>query len=625
MCGIFGIFTKEKSLENIKICIKSLKFLEYRGYDSSGICYKYNNKYDIFRKKGKIVNLENEIMMSYCNPTNLVIGHTRWATHGKPDDKNAHPHYSNNKIIYLVHNGIIENYDELKKILLDNNYKFYGKTDSEILANFIEYVYLNNKNEDFVDILKLVFKDIVGTYGLIIINKNIDDKIYVLRNGSPICVGSNDSKYYISSDHYSFINYCDNMIHLKDNQLMEIDINKTSKLYELDKKEFIIPSYEKIDTKIINENLGKQGFEHYMLKEISKQKESLENCMRGRIKNNKVKLGGLELKYENINIKSKLLNCKNILICACGTSLHSAHIGKYILEELTNIQVSIEQASEFRYRKANINKDTILIVVSQSGETSDTLGALRKGLEKNLLCLSICNIVGSTISREAHGGIYLHVGPEIGVASTKAFSGQICAFYMMSIYLAQLHNINEDICIDLLKNLEKIPSLIENLIKNCQENIKEICKFYKNSKHMLCLGRGFNYPVALEGSLKIKEVSYIHAEGYSAAEMKHGPIALIDENMPVIFIAIDDSVFKKVKSNIQEVKSRGGKIILITNKPEEYIKDLYDHKIVIPKTQEQLYPFLTVIPFQLLSYYLALENNCDIDKPRNLAKCVTVE
>ena len=619
MCGIFAIISKKK--HKLLTILNSLKKLEYRGYDSSGISFLKDNSIETIRSKGPICNLEEK-----CNlelETKLAICHTRWATHGIPNESNAHPHISNNGNIIIVHNGVLENYESIKKILLENKYSFNSETDTEIIANFIQYFNDQNPKNEFLENLKGALDLMVGTFGLVLINKEKNILICVSKS-SPIVIGIENETYYISSDYYSFLSHTKNVITLKDNQIAVIsndnlfikDLSNNLKTYD--------PIIEKIDVNL--NNLEKEYFDHFMLKEIYQQGKSINNCIRGRVTlSEKIILGGLEKYIDNIKYIDIIAKSKKIIFIGCGTSLHAAMIGKYIIEELAEISVEYEQASEFRYRKFIKQNDSVYIFLSQSGETSDTIEALKMVKKYNIPIIGICNVVGSQISRLTDAGIYLHVGPEIGVASTKAFTGQLCVLYMLAIKLAEIKKINLDLAEKIKNNLLEIPNYYSNIIDNYSDFIKEKSKVFKFCSNFLFLGRGYNYPIALEGSLKLKEISYIHAEGYSASEMKHGPIALVDNQMPVVFIAIQDELFSKIKTNINEIKSRKGTLIIITNENVNEFDSISDFVIKLPKIQNQLYPFLTILPLQLMSYYIAIEKDCNVDRPRNLAKCVTVE
>jgi len=624
MCGIFGILSKHNF--KFKDCVKALKKLEYRGYDSAGVAYMMNSNIEYLKKKGKINNLER---FKDDFESNMFISHTRWATHGKPSDVNSHPHLSMDNSIALVHNGVIENYEYLKKKLINLGYHFKSETDSEVLVNFIHYINKKNPESDFVSNLSIALKLVTGAFGILIINNNYPNKMFIAKKGSPISIGMSKDSFFISSDYYSFAEYTKDVLYLNDNEIAQIDcIQKNMKdcikIHNFTNNLNIKLEFQKIEIDLIE--LEKETFSHFMLKEIMKQKQSLNDCFRGRIikdeANYSIKLGGLETLYHNIPIIDILTKAKHILICACGTSLHSAYLAKYIIEELADISVLVEQASEFRYRKLSLPEGTIGLFISQSGETKDTLEALRLCKSKELLTIGICNIVGSSISRESHGGIYLHIGPEIGVASTKAFTAQIGVLYLLALKLAINKKINLDKVQKIIEDMFRLPDLVEKTISDLETECKDLAKIYKFANNFLFLGRGYNYPIALEGALKLKEISYIHAEGYSASEMKHGPIALIDRMMPVVIICTQDKIYEKVKTNLEEVKARGGSIIIITNKSNQEFKE---NVLKVPDIDEILYPFLTTIPLQLISYYIALGRGCNVDQPRNLAKCVTVE
>ena len=623
MCGILGFISINK-INGLPLCIKALKKLEYRGYDSAGIAYIIDNKIKYIKKKGNIKQLESIIPENIS--TNIAISHTRWATHGAPSDINSHPHTTTDNTLSIVHNGIIENYSTIKQQLIKENYHFSSETDTEVLINFIHYINTNNPSNSFIKNLEITLNLVEGAYAIIVLNQETPNTLYIAKKGSPLSIGKSDDTIYISSDYYAFAEHTTNILHLEDNQIASIN-NLDIVMHDFKTNKIITPEFNHLN--ITLHQLEKDTFSHFMLKEIMKQSESLNDCFRGRlIKNGKkydIKLGGLETLYKDKPIINILAKTKKILICACGTSMHSGLIGKYIIEELTGINVEVEQASEFRYRTHALLPNTVVMVISQSGETADTLEAMRICKNKGLLCLGLCNVVGSSISRETHGGVYLHIGPEIGVASTKAFTAQLGVLYIIAIKIALLKKKNILKCQQIIADLLKLDKLIEEIINKNLDQLKLLAKIYKFTQNCLFLGRGFNYPVALEGALKLKEISYIHAEGYSAAEMKHGPIALIDKMMPVIIICIQDKIYSKVKNNLLEVKSRGGSIISITNYNNPELDELSEYVIQIPTIQECLYPFLTIIPLQLLSYYIALERGCNVDQPRNLAKCVTVE
>jgi len=592
MCGIIGYVGKDNC---IPILINGLKRLEYRGYDSVGISIIENNEIKTFKKKGKIKDFIVQEIYS-----NIGIGHTRWSTHGEPSDINAHPHNDCKNNISIVHNGIIENFESLKKFLIDRGHNFKSETDSEIIAHLIEEFY----NGNLTNAVKKSLLELEGTYGLLIVSKT-DNKIIAARKGSPLVFGIKYDGYFISSDTSAIVENTKNVIYLLDEDVLEISHDGYI-LSNLKDSTIIDREIEKIEWDL--EQIEKKGFKHFMLKEIYEQPESIKNTLRGRIKDDEIKI------TVNLN-KEFIKNLKKIIIIACGTSWHSALIGKRIIEKNCNIPVEVDYASEFRYRNPIINENDLIIVISQSGETADTLGALREAKKKGAKTLGIVNVVGSTIARECENGIYLHAGPEIGIASTKAFTSQVVALIILSLYF----NKNEKI----IEEIKKISDLVKKILDN--NHIREIAEIYYKKNNFLYLGRGINFPVALEGALKLKEISYIHAEGYPAAEMKHGPIALIDEYMPVVVIANKNEVYDKILSNIQEIKARKGKIIAIADEDDEDIKNKVNHVIYVPKVIEELSPIVNVIPLQLLAYYMADLRGCNVDQPRNLAKSVTVE
>lgn len=608
MCGIVGYIGPKNALN---VLMHGIKRLEYRGYDSSGIAFFENGSLRCEKAVGKIAMLEEKLSGHVCI-SHAGIVHTRWATHGAPTFENAHPHFDCHNEIAVVHNGIIENYDYLKLKLQQNGHTFKSQTDTEVLAHLIEEHYLDNLETAVMEALKKV----EGTYGLAAISSKDPEKIVAARNGSPLILGIGDHEYFITSDVSASLEHTREVMYLDDNEIAILTPEgyKTKTIQN-------IPTYKKTEEVLWNiDMIEKGGYKHFMLKEIHEQPQALLNLMRGRVDGNRgpIKLGGL------INREKELLEAKRIIIIACGTSWHAGLVGEYMLEELVRLPVEVEYASEFRYRNPIIEKNTIVIAISQSGETADTLAAMRQAKGKGAAMLSICNVVGSSIAREAGSGIYLHIGPEIGVASTKAFTAQIAAFYLFSFYLLLLKNKDYSIPPEMISAIRTIPDKIQTILDR-EKEIEEIAKIYKDTNHALYLGRGFNYPVALEGALKLKEISYIHAEGYPAAEMKHGPIALIDKNMPVIFIATKDSTYGKILNNIEEVKSRGGKVIAIATEGDRKIAEKVDHVFHIPETIGVLIPILSVIPLQLLAYHMAVLRGCDVDKPRNLAKSVTVE
>ncbi len=612
MCGIVGYIGKKQALPFL---IDGLKKLEYRGYDSAGFCVVNDNNFYVLKKKGKVKELENKINQQEVLG-NMGIAHTRWATHGEPNEVNAHPHLDCNGNIVIVHNGIIENYNVLKELLKKEGHKIISQTDSEIIAHLIEKFYgesrefLRSKTPDCEDLEKAVVKAIKlieGTYGLLVIDKN-NEKIVAVKRGSPLIIGIGNKEMFIASDVSALLNQTRKVIYLDDNEMAIVK-----------KDSYVVKNLygKKVDKKIDNikwtiQETEKKGFKHFMLKEIFEQPEAIENTIRGRIKNNKIKL--------SINLNLNSIN--RIIITACGTSWHSALMGKYLIEKIAKTPVEVDYASEFRYRNPIIKSNDLVIVVSQSGETADTLAALMEAKSKGAKTLGIINVVGSTIARQVDSGIYIHAGPEIGVASTKAFTCQVTALILLALYLKQTKK--ESIDKKILEELIKIPKKIREILKKSDE-IRKLAKIFKNSKNFLYLGRNLNFPVALEGALKLKEISYIHAEGYPAAEMKHGPIALIDKDMPVVFIAPQDDTYKKILSNMEEIKARKGNIIAIINKDDAKVSELAKYIIKIPKSIDYFSPILNTIPLQLLAYHIADLKGLNVDKPRNLAKSVTVE
>jgi glucosamine--fructose-6-phosphate aminotransferase (isomerizing) len=608
MCGIVGYLGTN---EAVPILLKGLKRLEYRGYDSAGIAVINENGIEVVKEVGKIRNLET--ILTTKQPKGVIgIGHTRWATHGQPNQVNAHPHSDQSGNVVLIHNGIIENYSVLKKSLELKGHIFKSETDTEIIAHLVEENYEGDLEKAFrISLLKLE-----GTYGIALISKHEPDKIFVARKGSPIVIGVGKGEFYVASDVTPLIPHTRNVFYLEDDEMAIISesgiITKTihNKLIEkkLEKVTFELSSIEK------------EGFDHYMLKEIFEQPKTIMDCMRGRLirEEGLVKLGGLA------EIEEKLINASKIYFTASGTSWHAALIGEYLIEEYCRIPVEVEYASEFRYRNPVIQSNEIVFAISQSGETADTLAALREGKHKGATVLGIVNSVGSTIARETDSGVYIHAGPEIGVASTKAFTSQVTAIILITLMIARRRHMSVVQGKQLIDDLLLVPEKVEKILAQ-NDNIREMAKEYKDERNFLYLGRGYNFPVALEGALKLKEISYIHAEGYPAAEMKHGPIALIDDNMPVVFIATKDAIYEKVISNIEEVRARKGRVICIANEGDVKIKQYADHVIYIPETLQAISPLLTVIPLQLLAYHIAVLRGCNVDQPRNLAKSVTVE
>ncbi|RJQ31416.1 glutamine--fructose-6-phosphate transaminase (isomerizing) [Candidatus Parcubacteria bacterium] len=612
MCGIVGYIGKRKKI--YPVLLNGLKRLEYRGYDSAGIALVCGGKIVIKKKVGKIAELEKAVGKK-LSTGELGIAHTRWATHGGVTDANAHPHFDCKKNIAIVHNGIIENYKVLKELLEREGHKFVTQTDSEVLAHLIEKY--NDKVKDLAKATRMALKQVVGAYGLIVMSQYEPDKLVVARKGSPVAIGIGENEYLVASDATPILEYTKKVIYLDDEEIGIINHNGY-KVVNLENNG-VHKMINNLDWDIAMAE--KSGFETFMLKEIFEQPESITNTLRGRVlaKEGEVKLGGLNLTDE------ELKRFKRIIITACGTSWHAALIGEYLIEELAKIPVEVEYASEFRYRSPLVDKETLMIAISQSGETTDTLFALREAKALGARTLGICNVVGSTIAREVDGGIYLHAGPEIGVASTKAFTSMVTALFLFAMHLAREKGlIEKSKAKKIISELLKVPDYVREIL-NLNDGIKTIARKYKDNKNFIYLGRGNNFPVALEGALKLKEISYIHAEGYPAAEMKHGPIALIDEDMPVVFIATRDKVYEKIMNNISEVKARQGKIIAVATENDNEIKKIANEVIFVPKTDELLYPILTSIPLQLLAYHIAKLKGCDVDKPRNLAKSVTVE
>lgn len=609
MCGIVGYIGKNKATP---ILLDGLKRLEYRGYDSAGMSIANGEKISTIKAVGKIVKLEKKVSTKKLDGK-VGIAHTRWATHGKPSVRNSHPHEDCSGDISLVHNGIIENYQRLKDKLLKKGHKFKSETDSEVVVHMIEEF---GKKDDFRTAVIKTLKLLKGTYGLAIINKNEPGKVIVARNGSPLILGIGKGEFLVASDASAIIRYTDQVIYLEDGEIAILDGNK----YEITNVEsqIINKKVSKVDWSI--EKAQKQGYDHFMIKEIFEQPDAVCDAIRGRLdlKNGDVRLGGLR------NVDKELRGIEKIIIISCGTSYYAGLVGEYMIEEYAGIPVEVEFASEFRYRKPILDKKTAVLAISQSGETADTLAAIREAKNKGALVLGIVNTVGSTIARETDSGIYNHAGPEIGVASTKAFTSQLSILALLTLKLGRQRNMSLVIGKRIASELKKIPKLIETTLKEAKD-IRKIAKKYKKYKDFLYLGRKYNCPIAYEGALKIKEISYVHAEGYPSGEMKHGPIALIDKDFPSVFVVPKDSVYEKNISGMEEVKARGGKIIAIATKGDKEIKKVADDVIYIPKTLEMLTPLLSVIPLQLLAYHVGVLKGFDVDKPRNLAKSVTVE
>ena len=612
MCGIVG-YVGDKN--GIPIVLDGLKRLEYRGYDSSGLCYNKSNKFFLKKKKGKVSDLES--LISKNSYSSAVMGHTRWATHGKPSDKNAHPHISMNKTISIVHNGIIENYDSLKEGLIQRGYSFKSETDTEVLVNLIEFI-KTDLNLSLIEAVQQSLTQVIGAYSIVVMSVKEPHKMVLAKKGSPLVIGVGKEEHFIASDPSPFLKYTKRAIYLDDGEVALISKNQLS-ILTIDKK-IKSPTVNKLTMEL--EEIEKGGFETFMLKEIYEQPKSIIDTLRGRIikKNQIIKLRGLNESADSFK------NAKRIIIVACGTSWIAGLVAEYIIESIARLPVEVEYASEFRYRNPIIYKDDIVIAFSQSGETADTISALKLAKEKGALLYGICNVVGSTISRLVNVGTFTHAGPEIGVASTKAFTAQVSVSVLIALGIAKLRNqISKNDFKIITDELLSIHEKMQYTLTNCNKKIEKIAKKYKNAKNALYLGRGLSFPVALEGALKLKEISYIHAEGYPAAEMKHGPIALIDENMPTIIIATNKRNYEKIFSNAQEIKARNGKLIAIVSHGDDQISKIADHVIEVKKTNYYLSPLINTIPLQLFSYYIASMMGCDVDQPRNLAKSVTVE
>lgn len=611
MCGIVGYIGHRQAYQ---VVINGLKRLEYRGYDSAGICI-VNGTPQVYKCKGKVSDLEKHVGKNKMEGT-VGMGHTRWATHGEPNDINAHPHASMNGDFTLIHNGIIENYSQLKSKLENRGYKFATETDTEVLVNLIEYIYEKGKVSAEIAV-RLALTKVVGAYGIVVICRDEPNTLIAARKGSPLVIGVGDDEYFIASDATPIVEFTNSVIFLNDN---DVAIIKRGELVlKTIYNEALQPNIQTVDLDI--EEIEKNGFDHFMLKEIFEQPRSIHDTYRGRISMDlsEIHLGGL------YHVLPRLVEAKRIILIGCGTSWHAALVGEYLLEELARVPVEVEYASEFRYRNPIIYKDDVVIAISQSGETADTLAAIRLAKKAGALVLGICNVVGSSIPRETDAGVYTHAGPEIGVASTKAFTAQVTILTMISILLGwRKGHINQDKYNELIREITLVPEKIEKILQSNDEVIK-IAEIFNKATNFLYLGRGYFFPVALEGALKLKEISYIHAEGYPAAEMKHGPIALIDEKMPVVVIAAKDGSYEKVVSNVQEVKARKGVVIAIVTEGDELIKNMADYVLEIPKAHEIVESLLAVIPLQLLAYHIALMRGCNVDQPRNLAKSVTVE
>ena len=613
MCGIVAYLGDKDAYE---IIIKGLKRLEYRGYDSSGVALHNGKCVYIFKQKGKVNDLES-FSEGKDKKGKIGIGHTRWATHGLPNDINAHPHQSGNKKISLVHNGIIENYSVLKTELEQRGHQFLSETDTEVLVHLIEDVQ-QKSNVSLFEAVRIALSEVIGAYAIVVIDKDNPYELIAARKSSPLVIGLGEGEFFLASDATPIVEYTKNVVYLEDGEIALLNLKNGLSLKTIGNEEKT-PYIQELEMHL--EALEKGGYEHFMLKEIYEQPQSILDSMRGRINLNKslVALGGIE------DYEEKLINAKRLIFVACGTSWHAGLVGEYLFEEIARIPVEVEYASEFRYRNPIINEDDVVIAISQSGETADTLAAIKLAKERKATIIGICNVVGSSISRETDCGSYTHAGPEIGVASTKAFTAQVTILTLMAMMIGKRKGtISPEKFNRLVVEMSSIPEKLKTVLKQ-DKKIEKIAKIYHESTNALYLGRGINFPLALEGALKLKEISYIHAEGYPAAEMKHGPIALIDEEMPVFVIATKDSSYEKIVSNIQEVKARKGKIIAIVSEGDKEVKKIADHYIQIPSCDELLVPLLATVPFQLLSYHIAVMRECDVDQPRNLAKSVTVE
>ncbi|WP_288985089.1 glutamine--fructose-6-phosphate transaminase (isomerizing) [uncultured Flavobacterium sp.] len=615
MCGIVGYIGHRDAYP---VIIKGLYRLEYRGYDSAGIVLYDGKDLKLSKTKGKVSDLEAKAENDKTTIGKIGMGHTRWATHGVPNDLNSHPHFSNSGKLVIIHNGIIENYEPLKQELIKRGYNFKSDTDTEVLINLIEEV-KKKENCKLGKAVQIALNQVIGAYAIAVIDAEKPDEIIVARLGSPLAIGIGEDEFFIASDATPFIEYTSNAIYLEDEEMAIVRLHKPLKVRKIKDDSLVDPYIQELQLNL--EQIEKGGYDHFMMKEIYEQPSVIKDTCRGRLLANK---GIIQMSGVDDNLE-KFLNAKRILIVACGTSWHAGLVAEYIIEEFSRIPVEVEYASEFRYRNPIINKDDVVIAISQSGETADTLAAIKLAKENGAFVFGVCNVVGSSISRETHAGAYTHAGPEIGVASTKAFTTQITILTLLALRLAKAKGTmsNSDYQRYLLE-LELMPEKVQEALST-NEAAKQIAEIYKDATNCLYLGRGYNFPVALEGALKLKEISYIHAEGYPAAEMKHGPIALIDEHMPVIVIAPNKGHYDKVVSNIQEIKSRSGKIIAVVTKGDTQVRALADHVIEIPETNEPFTPLLTTIPLQLLSYHIAVLRGCNVDQPRNLAKSVTVE
>ncbi len=613
MCGIVGYIGKQQAYP---ILIKGLQRLEYRGYDSAGIALMNDGNLNVYKAKGKVVDLVRFAEQQDIQGT-IGIAHTRWATHGEPNQVNAHPHYSQSEELALIHNGIIENYAVLKEGLKKHGFTFNSETDTEVLIQLIEYVKKSN-NVDLTTAVQLALNQVVGAYAIAVIEKGKPDIIVAARKGSPLVVGIGEGEFFIASDATPIVEYTNQVVYVGDEEIVTLERDKEIKIKTISNVEKT-PEIKKLEMTL--SQLEKGGYPHFMIKEIFEQPQTLSDSMRGRVNvdENNITLSGF------IDNKEKFLNAKRIIITACGTSWHAGLIGMYVIEEFARIPVEVEYSSEFRYRKPVINKDDIVIPISQSGETADTLAAVELAKSNGAFIFGICNVVGASIPRNTHSGCYTHAGPEIGVASTKAFTAQVTVLTMLALIIGrEKGTLSEEQYLRTVQELGRIPEKIKYIL-NQNDAIAQFAKTFTYAQNFIYMGRGYNFPVALEGALKLKEISYIHAEGYPAAEMKHGPIALISQEMPVVVIATSAGMYDKVVSNIQEIKARKGKIISVITEGDTVVKNLSDYSISIPDTEECLVPLLAAIPLQLMAYHIAVVKGCDVDQPRNLAKSVTVE
>jgi len=613
MCGIVGYIGYR---EAYPILIKGLQRLEYRGYDSAGIALMDEGKLNVYKAKGKVADLIQFAEQKNIKG-NIGIAHTRWATHGEPNTVNAHPHYSQSEELAIIHNGIIENYAVLKQGLIENGYSFQSDTDTEVLIQLIEFIKKSN-NVDLSTAVQLSLNQVIGAYAIAVVERNQPDIIVAARKGSPLVVGIGENEYFLASDATPIIEYTNKVVYIGEEEIVTLTRGNGMKIRTISNVEKT-PEVMKLEMTL--NQLEKGGFPHFMIKEIFEQPKTLADSMRGRVNvdENNIVLSGF------IDNKDKFVNAGRIIITACGTSWHAGLIGMYVIEEFARIPVEVEYSSEFRYRKPVIYPNDVVIAISQSGETADTLAAVELAKSKGAFIFGICNVVGSSIPRNTHSGAYTHVGPEIGVASTKAFTAQVTVLTMLALMIGkEKKTISEERYLQIVKELGQIPDKMKSLL-NQNENIAQFAKTFTYAQNFIYLGRGYNFPVALEGALKLKEISYIHAEGYPAAEMKHGPIALISNEMPVVVIAPSSGMYEKVVSNIQEIKARKGKIIAIVTEGDKVVKNLSDYCIEIPDTEECLVPLLAAIPLQLMAYHIAIVKGCDVDQPRNLAKSVTVE